>query len=72
MLYVAYLGTSLLLVDAASEDHAREAIGIRLGHRYKPWLWRGIELREPTPAQLEQLKVWKAPEIKDPTVRTDG
>jgi hypothetical protein len=71
-LFVAYLGTSLLLVDAADEDHCRRAIGRRLGHENKPWLWRDIRLSPPTEAHLEALKVWKAPEIKDPAKGRDG
>lgn len=70
--YLATIGTSLLLVDGDSEDHVRRAVGERLGYKAKPWLWRDMPVVAVEGDELEDLKarlpkVWKAPEIKDPT-----
>lgn len=70
--YVANIGSGLLLVDAADEDHARKALGIRLHYEHKPWITARIEVREPTDDDRALLmahnaKIWKAPAVKDPT-----
>lgn len=75
MIYRATVGSSVTLVDAASEDEARRFIGTKLGYTHKPYLWARIELSQPTAEQLERdkalgLKVVKA-ELKDPSKGRD-
>ena len=71
--FVANVGTGLLLVDAADEDHCRAALAKRLGYGHKPWIAARIEIKVDKEAEALLMahgaKVWKAPA---PKVKTKG
>jgi hypothetical protein len=72
VIFVANVGTGLLLVDASDEDHCRKALAKRLGYAHKPWIANRIEVRVATDEDQSLLKaldakVWKAPKLEDPT-----
>ncbi len=71
--FVANVGTGLLLVDAVDEDHCRAALVKRLGYGHKPWIAARIEIKVDEEAEALLMahgaKVWKAPA---PKVTTKG
>lgn len=57
VVFAAFVGSSLQLVDADDADHARWHIAHQLGYEHKPWLLKDLNIR---PADLEELATWKA------------
>lgn len=52
-LYSCRAGTSWTIVKADNPAHARQLLGERLGFEHKPYLWRTIEVRRATKADVE-------------------
>ena len=53
--HVAFVGTSISLIEADDVEHARWHVAYKSGYGHKPWLTRDLNIREATANELESF-----------------